>query len=175
MHVRIECDLNNSTDFSILGDWIGSQLKSQWDMPYGPMPVISGLPSELSFEMRKALTAAAANFGCPMLWVEGTTRIPNEVNYQGELSFTSLDLEESYQRLGPKGTVDLVVIGCPQASIGEIRSVVAEVRGRMELGWSCSARRARPRRQPRLLPPGLIHARASWPQRRGRRFRSCLS
>ena len=69
-----------------------------------------------------------------MLWVEGTTRIPNEVNYQGELSFTSLDLEESYQRLGPKGTVDLVVIGCPQASIGEIRSVVAEVRGRMELG-----------------------------------------
>ena len=134
MHVRIECDLNNSTDFSILGDWIGSQLKPQWDMPYGPMPVISGLPSELSFEMRKALTAAAANFGCPMLWVEGTTRIPNEVNYQGELSFTSLDLEESYQRLGPKGTVDLVVIGCPQASIGEIRSVVAEVRGRMELG-----------------------------------------
>ena len=40
-------------------------------MPFGPMPLISGLPENLSFEMRKALTAAAANFGCPMLWIEG--------------------------------------------------------------------------------------------------------
>ncbi len=36
--------------------------------------------------------------------------------------------------LSPKGIVDLVVIGCPQASIGEARATAAAARARMELG-----------------------------------------
>ena len=36
--------------------------------------------------------------------------------------------------MAPSGTVDLVVIGCPQASVGEARATAAAVRGRMELG-----------------------------------------
>lgn len=134
LHVKVNCELSSETDFSILGDWIGSQIEASWNMPFGPMPLISGLPENLSFEMRKALTAAAANFGCPMLWIEGFSPPPADRNYLGFVEFSSWDLQQCYERLGPKGTVDLVVIGCPQASIGEVRSVVAEVRGRMELG-----------------------------------------
>ena len=69
-----------------------------------------------------------------MLWIEGFSPPPADRNYLGFVEFSSWDLQQCYERLGPKGTVDLVVIGCPQASIGEVRSVVAEVRGRMELG-----------------------------------------
>ena len=69
-----------------------------------------------------------------MLWLDGISPQPSNEGYLELVEFTSEDLQGAYDRLGPKGTVDLVVIGCPQASIGEVRSVVAEVRGRVELG-----------------------------------------
>ena len=98
------------------------------------MPRITGLPPA-SFEMRKALTASAANYGCPMLWADGLTNdAPETPSYQGVLTFTQDELDRRYQELAPRGTVDLVVIGCPQASVGEARSTAAAVRARMELG-----------------------------------------
>ena len=133
--VRVECAMTDSTDWSILGDWIGKQIRPEWDLPWGPMPRITGLPKWTSFEMRKALTSAAANYGCPLLWADGhTADAPAVEHYQGELTFTEDDLSERYRELSPRGQVDLVVIGCPQASVGEARTAAAAVRARMELG-----------------------------------------
>lgn len=133
--VKVDCAMADPTDWSILGDWIGKQVSPDWDLPWGPMPNIVGLPEWSSFEMRKALTAAAANYGSPMLWAEGHTAVAPEVDdYQGELIFTEDDLAERYRELAPRGQIDLVVIGCPQASVGEARAVAAAARARMELG-----------------------------------------
>ena len=135
IHVKVQCSMSNISDWSILGDWIGKQIRPEWKLPWGMMPHISGLPEHASFEMRKALTAAAANYGCPMLWADGHTVSPPSLNlYEGELEFTEHDLQLRYQQLAPKGIVDLVVIGCPQASVGEVRTTAAYVRSRMELG-----------------------------------------
>ena len=135
IHVKVQCSMSNISDWSILGDWIGKQIRPEWKLPWGMMPHISGLPEYASFEMRKALTAAAANYGCPMLWADGHTVSPPSLNlYEGELEFTEHDLQLRYQQLAPKGIVDLVVIGCPQASVGEVRTTAAYVRSRMELG-----------------------------------------
>ena len=132
--VQVECDMEDITDWSILGDWIGKQIKPEWNLPWGPMPRISGLPNA-TFEMKKALTAAAANYGCPMLWADGLTPDPPTVqSYEGILNFKESDLSERYRDLSPKGKVDLVVIGCPQASVGEARTTAAFMRSRMELG-----------------------------------------
>ena len=135
IHVKVQCSMSNISDWSILGDWIGKQIRPEWKLPWGMMPHISGLPERASFEMRKALTAAAANYGCPMLWADGHTVSPPSLNlYEGELEFTEHELQLRYQQLAPKGIVDLVVIGCPQASVGEVRTTAAYVRSRMELG-----------------------------------------
>ena len=135
IHVKVQCSMTDISDWSILGDWIGKQIRPEWELPWGMMPHISGLPEFASFEMRKALTAAAANYGCPMLWADGHTVDPPSLNsYEGELEFTEYDLQLRYQQLAPTGIVDLVVIGCPQASVGEVRTTAAYVRSRMELG-----------------------------------------
>ena len=135
IHVKVQCSMENISDWSILGDWIGKQIRPEWKLPWGMMPHISGLPEFASFEMRKALTAAAANYGCPMLWADGHTVSPPDTDsYEGELIFTESDLQIRYQELAPKGIVDLVVIGCPQASVGEVRTTASFVRSRMELG-----------------------------------------
>lgn len=132
--VNVEARMSDVTDWSILGDWVGKQIMPTWDLPWGPMPRFVGLP-RANFEMRKALTASAANYGCPMLWADGITPdAPLVDEFQGNLNFTDEDLRGRYRELSPKGKVDLVVIGCPQASVGEARETAAAVRAKMELG-----------------------------------------
>lgn len=142
IHVIVESKMENISDWSILGDWIGKQIRPEWKLPWGMMPHISGLPENASFEMKKALTAAAANYGCPMLWADGHTNPPPVTeNYEGELIFTENDLKIRYQELAPTGIIDLVVIGCPQASVGEVRTTASYVRSKMENGLSIPDKR----------------------------------
>jgi predicted aconitase len=110
------------------------------------MPFIRGLPERASFARKKALTAAAANYGTPMLWAEGLSADPPltrtsedewsapEGGWQGILTFTAEDLAARYADLAPQGQVDLVVIGCPQASLEEIRITASAVRSYAEMG-----------------------------------------
>ena len=144
--VNIACELTELADWSILGDWIGKQVRPDWDLSWGPMPFIRGMPKHVSFASKKALTAAAANYGCPMLWAEGHSAAPPlakdadgnwlepESGWAGVLEFTEQDLAQRYQDLAPQGQVDLVVIGCPQASIEEIRRTASAVRSYAEMG-----------------------------------------
>ena len=132
--VDVECELSSLADWSILGDWIGKQVRPGWNVPFGPMPYIRGLPSYISFASKKALTAAAANYGCAMLWAEGHTATPELSGNEESLVFSEQDLAERYEELAPKGQVDLVVIGCPQASLEEIRITASAVRSYSEMG-----------------------------------------
>ncbi len=89
-----------------------------------------------------ALTGWAPKWGLhietnrsPNILVDGITPdAPLVDEFQGNLNFTDEDLRGRYRELSPKGKVDLVVIGCPQASVGEARETAAAVRAKMELG-----------------------------------------
>jgi len=151
--VDIDCQMVTLSDWSILGDWIGKQVKPEWDLPWGPMPLITGLPKNLSFARKKALTAAAANYGIPMLWAVGHSQDPPlarkedgqwqapDNGWQGQLTFSAEDLQQRYDDLAPTGQVDLVVIGCPQASLEEIRITASAVRSHAEFGGKIPDRR----------------------------------
>ncbi|MDA0878241.1 MAG: aconitase X [archaeon] len=134
--VDVTATIDTLSDMSILGDWIGSQVKPGWSMPWGPMPLIKGLDPSTSFAGRKALTAAAANYGVPMLWAEGLgPQVEVDASrIEGRLTFDQATLQQRREALAPKGVVDLVVIGCPQASLEEIRATAAAVRARAEMG-----------------------------------------
>ena len=41
--VNINCNLNEPVDYSILGDWIGKQIKPEWKLEFGPIPHIHGI------------------------------------------------------------------------------------------------------------------------------------
>lgn len=127
--VRVTADLQEATDWSLLGDWIGKQVRPEWDLPFGPMPWIEGLPGEAPLVLRKALTAGVANYGSPMVFVEGWAdpSVRPEV-WQGELLFDDAALEAFYAELAPRQSVDLVLIGCPQASLAEIEATAVSCR-----------------------------------------------
>lgn len=126
LEVMVTADLNDPADFSILGDWIGKQRKSHWRMPYGPIPLISGVPQTIPHEQKKALSAAAANYGCPLLYLDGDEH--PEPEFQDHLSFNAEELDQRYEQLRPRSAVSLITIGCPQASVGELRAVAQLLR-----------------------------------------------
>ena len=126
--VRVSARLDDPTDYSILGDWIGKQRQSYWRMPYGPIPLIEGLAANVGHEQRKALSAAAANYGCPLLYLAGEPA--PEGAFQDHLQFDAETLAERYEALKPRTTVSLITIGCPQASMGELRAVARLLQGR---------------------------------------------
>jgi predicted aconitase with swiveling domain len=81
----------------------------------------------MDHEQRKALTAAAANYGSPLLYIEGdygteAGNVPETADFQDRLQFTAGDLAGRYDALRPQAAVSLITIGCPQASVGEIRA-----------------------------------------------------
>ncbi len=119
LKIMVECNLDEPVDYSILGDWIGKQIEPKWKMEYGPIPHIFGLQN-LNFEEKKALTASAANYGCPLLFIDNFTKKPNTTDYKTKICFKQSDLEQRYEELAPTNSVDLVTIGCPQASFDEI-------------------------------------------------------
>jgi len=130
LDVNVTCALDEPTDFSILGDWIGKQRNAAWRMPLGPIPIIRGLPKELDHEQRKALTAAAANYGTPLLYLEGLGDVPESGPIQATLQFDRSELEKRYNDLRPRTAISLIAIGCPQASVGEIKQVAQLLKGK---------------------------------------------
>jgi predicted aconitase/predicted aconitase with swiveling domain len=126
--VVVTTPLVDPADFSILGDWIGKQRQPEWKMPNGPIPAIKGLPAELTHEQKKALTAAAANYGCPLLYIDGQGERPPAA-FQARLQFGAEQLQQRYMELAPKTAVSLITIGCPQASIGELRATAELLKG----------------------------------------------
>ncbi|MCI0579022.1 MAG: aconitase X [Chloroflexi bacterium] len=130
LEVIVSCALSDPADFSILGDWIGKQRQPGWRLLYGPIPFIRGLPVNLNHEQRKALTAAAANYGSPLLYIDGLGEAPEPAPFQATLHFTEAELRRRYDELRPRAPVSLVVIGCPQASVGELRAVAGLLRGK---------------------------------------------
>ena len=127
--INVLCELNEPVDYSILGDWIGKQIDPKWKLEFGPIPHIHGI-KEFDFESKKALTAASANYGSALLFVDSFTKNPDKTNYQAEIDFNYDDLQKRYSELAPKTKVDLVTIGCPQASIEEIERTAELVYGR---------------------------------------------
>jgi predicted aconitase with swiveling domain len=126
--VEVTTPLDDPTDFSVLGDWIGKQRRPDWRMPYGPIPAFTGLPDELTHEQRKALSAAAANYGCPLLYIGQPEGEASEI--QARLHFGAEQLQARYEELRPRRPVSLVVLGCPQASVGELRAIAVQLRGK---------------------------------------------
>ncbi|MEJ2748147.1 MAG: aconitase X [Anaerolineae bacterium] len=129
LEVNVTASMSDPTDFSILGDWIGKQRQPGWHLPFGPIPLIKGLPDDLTHEQKKALTAAAANYGCPLLYIEGQVGIP-EADFQARLVFDEAALSQRYAALRPLAPVSLVTIGCPQASVGELRAAAQLLQGK---------------------------------------------
>ena len=130
--------MHSNAFYAVLGHLIGSLAEDK-------IPVIEGLPVEVSSDQFKALCAAAASSGSVALFhAIGVTPEANTVEeaFKGRkpeqiIDIHPSDLQKSRADLStaPEGDkLDLVVLGCPHFSFDEFRQLAALVRAKTEKG-----------------------------------------
>jgi predicted aconitase len=128
--------MQSNTFYATLGHLIGSLAEDK-------IPVIEGLPAEVSSDELKALCAAAASSGAVALFhAIGVTpeASTSEEAFQGEeperivdISLSDLRKSRSDLSTAQEGTnLDLIVLGCPHFSFDEFRELVKLIRAATE-------------------------------------------
>lgn len=131
--VKVEASLNDMTDYGTLGCFTG-KIAGQ------DTPVFTGIPDNPTIEQLKALSAALASSGSVSMFhaVGVTPEAPSE-----EVAFGGIEPEkvivfgeaekaetEAFLNKEPSDHVDWVLVGCPNATVQELREVSEALEGK---------------------------------------------
>jgi len=135
--VKVDVDLKTSSDFGALGYFVGKQVKNK-------IPYFTGI-KDASTDQLKALGAAMAASGAVALYhVENLTPEADLVETKGLETFSvgKNELKETYNRLSQGKNPDIVIFGCPHASLREISEIAGKVKGKhlKKPVWVCTSR-----------------------------------
>lgn len=135
--VKVKAKLKTNADFGALGWAIGKKIQNK-------IPLIIGVKTA-SIDQLKSLCASIATYGgTAMFHMKGITP-EKTVRPTEEIEITAKEIEEAYAGMNEAAAgeeVDFVAVGCPHASIKEIREIARMLEGkkvRAEL-WIATAR-----------------------------------
>ncbi len=135
--VKVGADLNFSSDYGALGYYVGKLVKNK-------IPYFQGL-RDANTDQLKALGAAMAASGAVALYhAENMTPEAALMETKGleSIEVTPKDLEDTYESLNTGDLPDIVILGCPHASLREIASLADKVEGKQlkKPIWICTSR-----------------------------------
>ncbi|MEM2907012.1 MAG: aconitase X catalytic domain-containing protein, partial [Candidatus Odinarchaeota archaeon] len=117
--VKVKTALNSVLDYSLLGYYIGSTVTKG-------IPLIEGVTS-YTLEDAKSLCASAASSGnIALYYLYKLTPIPEGWSYsdkEDKIEVTDLELKTTLERFNQSSEVDIVTLGCPHATVNEIRQI----------------------------------------------------
>ena len=122
--IEVDTDLKDISDFGVLGYVLGKMIKNR-------IPYIRGIKSA-NVDQLKALGAAMAATGSIALYhIEGITPEADDFDIRGleRLKLDERDVREVRERFS-REEIDAVMIGCPHASLNEIREISEVVKGK---------------------------------------------
>ena len=135
--VKVDADLNYNSDYGALGWYIGKQVKNK-------IPYFTGI-KEANTDQLKALGAAMAASGAVALYhTEGLTPEADLVEKKDleTIYFGNSEIKETYNKLNTGKKPDIVIFGCPHASLREISAVADRLAGKQlkKPVWICTSR-----------------------------------
>ncbi len=134
--VEVETTLKGS-DWGALGYFVGKVVKNR-------IPYFRGIKSARTDEL-KALGAAMAASGAVAIYhMENITPEAKAQNIEGieKIKVMHEDIEKAYETLNTGSEPDIVILGCPHASMEEIAAVAKAVDGKKlrKPLWVCTSR-----------------------------------
>jgi predicted aconitase len=135
--IEVDADLFYNSDFGALGWYVGKQVKNK-------IPYFTGIKSANTDQL-KALGAAMAASGAVALYhVEDLTPEADIVEKKGleTISVGKSEIKETYSKLNTGKDPDIVIFGCPHASLREISAVADKLDGKhlKKPVWICTSR-----------------------------------
>ncbi|MEM4662403.1 MAG: aconitase X catalytic domain-containing protein [Candidatus Diapherotrites archaeon] len=120
--VLVKAELSGVADFGAFGKALGEKIGNS-------IPYIKGI-SHASLDELKSFCASIATFGGTALFHMENITPENVKPPKKEVYITRKDIEKAKKSLSDSGSVDLIAIGCPHASIVEIREIAKELKGK---------------------------------------------
>ncbi|MBD3405774.1 MAG: DUF521 domain-containing protein [Candidatus Lokiarchaeota archaeon] len=119
----IQPELKNTDDFGLLGYVIGNRTRKA-------IPYITGVPNATTNELKSFCASVATYGGVAIFHMENitpnNTLVPNSTE-----TVTQDDLDEARQKLDDEAAdIDFISVGCPHASIEEIRQIASMLKGK---------------------------------------------
>ncbi len=135
--VNVDADLKFNSNYGALGYHVGKQVKKA-------IPYFKGL-KDANTDQLKALGAAMAASGAVALYyVEDQTPEANLMEIKGleTINVSEKNLDETYEKLNTGKDPDIVIMGCPHASLREISTLADKVEGKnlKKPVWICTSR-----------------------------------
>ena len=135
--VKVSAELKDNSDFGALGYHVGKLVKKG-------IPYFRGI-EHADVDQLKALGAAMAASGAVALYhAEGLTPEANIMNTGGleTIDVGEQELRETYKALNTGKDPDIVILGCPHASMKEIATLACKLEGKRLRGplWICTSR-----------------------------------
>jgi len=137
--VKVEAKLKTDNDYGAMGYFIGEQIGDSY-------PAFTGIkPCEDKLKLLGA--AMAASGSVPLFYVEGVTPEYVVSDEADEIVFTDDELNQKKDELDCEEKPDLVTLGCPHASVEEIKEVAEFVKRKKPTCrfWICTARKTKER------------------------------
>lgn len=137
MQVDVDANLDFNSDFGALGYYVGKQVKNK-------IPYFTGIKNANTDQL-KALGAAMAASGAVALYhVDGLTPEADLVDKKGleRISVGKKEIKETYEKLSTGKKPDIVIFGCPHASLREISTLANKLDGKKlkKPVWICTSR-----------------------------------
>jgi len=135
--VDVSARLEDSADFGALGYVVGKKVKNN-------IPYFQGI-TDADTDQLKALGAAMAASGAVALYhVESLTPEAHLMKTEGleKVSVTEKDLQDTFSKLSTGNEPDIVILGCPHASLKEIMTISRKLDGKKlkKPLWICTSR-----------------------------------
>jgi hypothetical protein len=137
MVIEVGADLEFNSDYGALGYHVGKLVKNK-------IPYFRGLNNPNTDQL-KALGAAMAASGAVALYhAEGLTPEARDHDVSGleRISVGKKELKATYEKLNTGETPDIVILGCPHASLREISALADKLAGKKlkRPVWICTSR-----------------------------------
>jgi hypothetical protein len=135
--VKVGAELRNNSDFGALGYHVGKLVKKG-------RPYFTGI-GDADVDQLKALGAAMAASGAVAIYhVEGLTPEAGDADISGleTIEVGEKELKETYEALNTGQEPDVVILGCPHASLKEIATLARKLEGKKlkKPLWICTSR-----------------------------------
>jgi predicted aconitase len=135
--IHINADIDFTSDYGALGYYVGKQIKNK-------IPFFTGIKNANTDHL-KALGAAMAASGAVALYhIEELTPEADLVEKTNLETITVelKDVKETYEKLNEGSDPDIVILGCPHASLREISTLSEKVNGKQlkKPVWICTSR-----------------------------------
>jgi predicted aconitase len=135
--IKINAKLKSNSDFGALGYFVGKQVKNK-------IPYFEGI-KEANTDQLKALGAAMAASGAVALYhVDKLTPEASLMSTRGleKIEVGDEELKETYDKLNTGDRPDIVILGCPHASLREISYLADKLNGKQLKRpiWICTSR-----------------------------------